>query len=883
MKNNFNFLVFFVFLFSVFTSVLLGITFGMMLSSVYSVNIDDYWNKEVAIPSKLYDRNGELITEFFSSEKREMISYKDIPEHFIYALVAREDRRFFEHPGFDIRGLFRAVIGVLTRTNRGGASTITQQLVGLIGLVNRKDISFLRKLKEIWYSIQIEKYKTKQEILEKYINLAFFGHNTYGADAASRFYFGHGLKDITLAESAILVIQLSSPYLYSPINNPNNAKSRQEALLQSLVKMGYISQSRFDLELKTFWENYDYTRSNISSAFIDRKDRAPYFSEYIRNYMQSKVLKEGEDINKDGYEIYTTLDLSMQENADLVMKEGIYKANSVYQELDNLRSLEALKLTPVVDLLSLYFNIPKANTYGKKINNVAVSEYYSSLASTVEMLNLFFLNDSKGIYRKSTENTYKKIVEDNKKNQVEGALITLENKTGNILSVVGGSGFQYSNQFNRALFGRMQPGSAFKPLFYSAAIEKRVVTPATVIDDSNAVFYYDDGKPYHPLNYLGHYNGPVTVRYALAHSLNIPSIKILDKLGFDDAIYYSSKLLGLDPNEKTELESMGFGPYYTIGLGVVSVSPLMVARAYMTLVDLGKDIEPNAIRYVKDRNGNIIFNKETDLIKNQINMNSQIISPQAAYVTVDMMKSVVSSGTLTSSVSREGFVRGIELAGKTGTTDNWTDAWAAGFSPYYTSVVWLGFDSGGKSLGIQQTGASVAGPIWAKYMKSIHTGLPPKKFEVPDGLTYRRINKTSGLLALENSRDSENIDEVFIAGTQPTEYHSDEKMEEILQRRSSVLKGEAQSNISPSTSYEEGLDEDTAKTLNEILGVSGEIDYLEKKNNSYNSNDKIDDVFKNSSTQEEENVLNSINSYSKNEDANTKSSNDSGDNTKNSE
>jgi penicillin-binding protein 1A len=312
---------------------------------------------------------------------------------------------------------------------------------------------------------------------------------------------------------------------------------------------------------------------------------------------------------------------------------------------------------------------------------------------------------------------------------------------------------------------KVMPGSAFKPLYYSAAISSGAVTPATRIYDSPRVFISPDGTPYIPSNYAGRWAGYVLLRNALALSLNIPSLTVLETIGFDAAISRSAALLGItDPQEIGET----FDRVYPLGLGILGVSPIRMARAYATIANQGSAVEPIAIRYIEDRDGNIIVNPERELREAQEKQNLQIMSPQSAYLMTNLMQSTVSIGTLSYARRTVDGFDGMPIAGKTGTTQNWTDAWAIGYSPYYTTSWWIGFDRRGNSLGRNQTGATSVGPYWARYMKTIHEDLPRIDFARPGtGIVEVEIDTRTGMLPEADTPGDRRRREIFIAGTEP--------------------------------------------------------------------------------------------------------------------
>ncbi|MFW6228981.1 MAG: penicillin-binding transpeptidase domain-containing protein, partial [Alkalispirochaeta sp.] len=351
------------------------------------------------------------------------------------------------------------------------------------------------------------------------------------------------------------------------------------------------------------------------------------------------------------------------------------------------------------------------------------------------------------------------------------------------------------NQFNRAVDAAIEPGSSFKPLYYLAAIEDQVITPATMVYDSPVVFWNDDGSPYTPENYRGEWEGPVLVRHALARSMNVPSLKVLDRVGFDSALSMAAALLGIP---EQDMERRNLVRKYPVGLGIVEVASIEMAKAYATIANQGREVTPIAVQYIEDRTGRVILEPEAEFRREQRRSGGprQIVSPQAAYVLTDILQTTVQSGTLRYARNLAGDFDQ-PTAGKTGTTQNWADAWTLGFTPYYTTAIWFGFDRGGtNSLGVNQTGAVTSGPVWAQYMKDIHEGLPPREFVRPDGIVEVTVTERSGLLPPGNYSGS-TVEEVFIAGTQPTEF---DRLEEFERQQEPVLVDRLRSNLY-NTSY----------------------------------------------------------------------------------
>lgn len=760
---------------AILSALVLGILAGVALATTHNIRAtENFTELRPSLPTKILDAKGRLITEFASSEKREIISIKELPQHLIDAVITREDQSFYRHRGFTFKSLIRAVWGKLSGQTLGGGSTITQQVAGLLGYVDRTDVSIKRKIAELWWALQVERRYTKAEILEIYLNNMYMGAGCFGVEAASKFYFGHSAREITLAESAVLVIQFASPAKYNPIEKPNNARARSREVLDQMIKLGYATEEEATASFDEYWDNFDYTRV-ATSAFYSRDDKAPWFSEYVRRQLED-MLYGSLDIYKDGFVVNTTLDLDMQAAADLYMTRGIAQANRVYKASSSLRLAEADRIyVPIVEMLGLSFDLEPLFVSESKTKNASLDYFEKRINPALDAVALLFgLSDLKAV----TNASYGKLKTNLEKTTVEGALITLENDTGHIKALVGGSKFDQSNQLIRATQARLMPGSSFKPLYYSAAIDSRRFTEGSLIYDSPVVFYNEDGTPYIPLNYLGEWKGAVLTWYALAKSMNVPSLKVLDAIGFDAAIDRAALLLGItDPEEIRRT----FPRVYPLGLGVIGVSPLRMARAFAIFANQGREVTPIAISSVEDRNGRVILEPEKDLRTQQKKKGRaiQVISPQNAAIMTDMLERTVKVGTLAgmtgSGVSfrykdENGKSYTIPSAGKTGTTQNWADAWTVGFTPYMTSAVWFGFDRPGNSLGVTQTGATLAGQTWAGYMREIHRGLPMATFSRPQtGLVQVQVCAVSGLLPTEYCNEG-TVNLLYYEGTQPTKY-----------------------------------------------------------------------------------------------------------------
>jgi penicillin-binding protein 1A len=770
-------------------AIVLGVLLGIGLAATRNISSKEQFDAHhAALPTKILDINDREITEFFGEQSREPITIDQVPQHLIDALLTREDRNFYAHHGFSLRGLVRAVFNIMTGRYVSGASTITQQLAGRL-YADRTDISIKRKLVELWWAVQMERRYTKQEIMEMYLNEMPFGSGTQGVQAASRFYFKHPVEQDSMAESAMLVIQLASPGLNSPIKNPQRARRLQKEILDQMVRLGYAKKKQAEDSFDDYWTRYDYTRSN-SSAFLDRADKAPYFSEYIRGQLED-LLVGSYNYLTDGLVVHTTLNLDYQREADRRMAQDIDDVNAKYLALSSSKIASSnTSFLPMIDLLGFTFDVDDLMYRNRNVRGNAKREYAKKISPVVQMVaSLFTLTRAQDILAAGTTSS----LAVTRKTQVQGALVSIDPSNGYILAMVGGRQFSAADQFNRASQAQVEPGSSFKPLYYSAAIDSRKFTAATMIMDAPVVFTNADGTMYEPLNYKGEWHGRVLLRDALAESMNVPSLKVLDGIGFDAAIQRASRMLGV--TDPAEIERR-FPRYYPLGLGIITVSPLEMARAFSTFANTGREVVPVSIRYIEDRNGRIILEPAKEVMAQESRKGdaAQIMSPQTAYIMTSILQSTIKEGTLggVGNMLDIWSDKGQPFAAKTGTTQNWSDAWTVGFSPHVTTAVWYGFDEGNRSLGTALTGAAIAGPTWAKYMKAIHQNLPVRRFTRPEtGLTDVVVSATSGLLPTAFTRKV--VTEIFLKGTEPRtfdeidEYNATETDKTLENLKNSLL------------------------------------------------------------------------------------------------
>ena len=690
------------------------------------------------IPTKIYGIKGEVISEFFT-EQRVLVEYKDLPEHLIEAIISMEDNNFMHHDGIDIIGIFRGTIGnmLLGRRPRG-ASTLTQQVARGIVLKSRER-TITRKLREIWVTFQIEKRLTKEEIVTLYFNQIFFGHSVYGVQAASRFYFNKDVQDLNLAECAMLATLPPSPNAYSPINNPNISMQRHKVVLKRMNDMKFITSAERDIAYKEFWESYTGKIGRRgTTAYSASMDRAPYVTEYVRRMLVEKY--DEKTLKEDGLKIYTTIDIEKQEAAQRLLTEALRNYNIKYESgsLD-ISSVYDRNLLNKLEILSLMFELPEDLTYNKF--NIAVRDSLnknvsSPLALISDIFGMEEVNDIMMEVMKADEAELSR--------QIEGALVSIDPRNGYIVSMVGGSGFTPRNQLNRVTQARRQAGSAFKPFVYAASMDITNYSPSTIVSDAPIGFVFEDGNSWIPKNYSENFKGDVSLRYALSVSLNIATINVLNYVGVTNAIKYMEPIFKAD-NDKRKSKRM-FNADLTLSLGTGLFTPLELTTGFATIANEGKEVEPILIRYVTDRNDVMIDNFEEEL-KKEIEEKGgakQVMSREVAYLISDILSGVLRGGTATSAMYEAKFTR--MGAGKTGTSNDWKDAWFVGYTPELATGIWIGFDSFKYSLGNNQVGGRVAAPIWGKYMVESLKTVKPTWYKKPTDIANLEICSISGKL-----------------------------------------------------------------------------------------------------------------------------------------
>ncbi len=680
--------------------------------------LTDYQPK---VPLRIYTTEGVLIGEF-GEERRAVIGITEVPRQLKNAILAAEDERFYQHPGIDYLGVLRAAYANLVYGGRRqGASTITMQVARNFFLSSEKTLT--RKLYEAMLAFKIEHSLTKDQILELYINQIYLGQRAYGFAAASQIYFGKALGELTLGETAMLAGLPKAPSLYNPVANPQRAKQRQQYVLRRMKELGHISAAQHDDAARAALR----PRREVNEYSL----HAEYAAEMVR---QALAERYPEDVYTRGFRVYTTLRKADQEAAYTALRRGVldYDRRQGYRGPEGFAEIpaspseddyeEALADHPDSD------DLQAAVVLGADIKQVeaALRTGESILLSGEGVRFAARALDPKAapqrrirrgaIIRVQREITAKgwQIAQ---LPEVEAAFIALDPRDGAVRALVGGFDFSRS-KFNHATQAWRQPGSSFKPFIYSAALEKGF-TPATVIADEPIVLEAEQtgSQRWEPKNYDGMFEGPMRMRTGLAKSKNMVSIRILDAIGPKYAQEYI-KRFGFD----AEIHP----PYLTMALGAGSVTAWQMARAFAVFANGGYLVQPYYIHKIVDDRGNAIALANPQRAGEE---DLRVIDPRNAFIMDSMMQDVTRYGT----AARVARLGRSDLAGKTGTTNEFVDAWFAGYQPSLAAIAWVGFDQP-KSLGRNQTGGAVALPIWISYMEKILKEIPEMSREVPSGV-----------------------------------------------------------------------------------------------------------------------------------------------------
>ncbi len=707
-------------------TVLAGGLFGFVTSEIKNYSgIENLRAFQPSIPTRLYDIHGEVIAELFQ-QMRTLVPYSELPPCLIHAFISAEDQDFYNHFGIDLPAIVRAMgKNIIASFKAGrpvisqGGSTITQQLAKRLFTTGER--TYARKMLEAVLALQIEKRFSKEEILEMYFNQIYFGHGSHGVAQAAQFFFDKNIKYLSAIESSVLAILPSRPNGLSPIKYPRRAAKKNLDILGRMVEQGYLTKESAHRAYEEFWPAYiqanimDFPTRNARSK---AEDNAPYFTDYVRQVL---ITRYGEDmVYNDGLGVYTTLDLREQRIGEKVLTDSLQKQNLVsYKETMERAVATESEMIDSYEGLRMIFPLPSVSML-QEGETVFKQTMADGLMDEADMLVLF---TGAPKCSKALESYRFQFSDISSTMNVEGALITIEPFSGFIRTMVGGTNFEVQNQYNRAVQARRQPGSAFKPFVYGAAMEGKFITTETMLPDAPILDIDAVGKTWMPGNYEGEYRGMVPISSALTASLNVISVRLYDLIGPDKIIDFASRMTKVPPSE--------FGANPSLALGTSDLSPLDMATGYAIYANRGKDVIPFAIRYIVDRDGNEMINIEREvgelLARKAKKGTIQVISEDVAWIMTDLMMGVIDRGTAVEGIRiKGGFTK--KGAGKTGTTSNWSDAWFCGFTPDLTAVVWVGYDQSYVSLGTHQAAAEVAAPIWGRFMGEVYKGKPDPIF-----------------------------------------------------------------------------------------------------------------------------------------------------------
>lgn len=718
--------------------------------------LDQLETYQPSLVTQVYSNDQQRIGQFFI-ERRIQTPLAEIPERFRRAVISVEDVRFFEHPGLDYIGMLRAA---WTNVRRGGkvegASTITQQLARSLFLSSER--TFDRKVRELILAYKMELVLTKDKILELYLNQIYFGQGAYGIASASQTYFGKDLSTLTIAESAFLAGLPKSPNHYSPFKAYERAKKRQEHVLSRMEEAGFLTAAEREQAVA---EVLNFRRPGSEQA-------APYFVEYVRQLL---IARYGEAmVYKGGLKVFTTLNLTMQQAAETAFAAGLRELDKRQGWRGPLRTVDVTAPIPP-PVASRTDQAVKVGDYREGFVTKVAKDHY--LVQSGTMVAKLAFDDMAWAKRRLTgSDTAKDVVINLNLKQVlkpgdvievmvkkldrdivhvqleqtplvEGGLITLEPGNGAIRVMVGGYDFGRS-EYNRAVQAHRQPGSAFKPIIYATAVNQGM-SPASVILDAPVVYEQEqDEKTWKPENYGKKFHGMVSLRDALAQSHNLATVRLLDKVGVKNVIEFA-KTLGITSPLAADL---------SLGLGSSSVGLMELTTAYGVLLNQGSRAEPYAILAVKDNSGKVLEQSEPQT--------QEVISKETAYLITNMMEDVIQKGT-----GQAAKVIGRPIAGKTGTTDEFINAWFIGGAPNLVTGIYVGFDDR-RSLGETESGAHAALPIWVNFMKEALKQMPVVAFTIPEGVTFVKVDPATGLLEGEQEGQASTV-ELFTKGSEPTQ------------------------------------------------------------------------------------------------------------------
>jgi len=705
-------------------------------------DISDLADYRPKLPMRVYSAEGALLGEF-GEERRNLTPIGEIPKVMKDAVLAIEDHRFFQHGGVDYKGMLRAGLANLGKMKSQGASTITMQVARNVYLSSEK--TFTRKIYEILLTFKLEHFLTKDQILEIYMNQIFLGNRAYGFAAASEAYFGKPLKSVTIAEAAMLAGLPKAPSAYNPISNYKRARARQLHIIDRMEENGFISteeaESARKQELKIRTSN-DSTR--VHAEYVAEMARQLIFAQY------------GNEAYTRGLNVYTTLNATEQEAAYQALRQGImnYERRQHYRGPEKFVTLPANAQDLEESIDDLLADHPdNGDVLSAMVLEASPRRILAMRPSgeSIEITGEGLKPVQSGLSDKAPPNikirrgavirvvnTTKKTWEATQLPEVEGAFVAIDPRNGAIHALVGGFDFD-KNKFNHATQAWRQPGSSFKPFIYSASLEKGF-TPATVIND--APLFFDagvtGGKPWEPKNYDGKFDGPMTMRSALARSKNMVSIRILQAVGPRNGQEWATRF-GFEADKHPA--------YLTMALGAGSVTPMQLAVGYSVFANGGYRVNPRLITRVTDHKGKVL----TEFTPPAPEEHERVIDARNAFVMNSLLQEITRSGT---AARAQATLKRPDLYGKTGTTNDSWDAWFAGFQPTIAAVTWIGYDTP-RNLGSRETGGGLSLPVWISFMERALKGVPVMEPTVPPGVInvagewfYEEYARNSGVSSL---------------------------------------------------------------------------------------------------------------------------------------
>ena len=702
------------------TSLILIILFALTMAYPNLPDIDAITSYNPKMPLRIYTSDHVLIGEF-GEERRNVVRFQEIPDVMKKAVLAIEDDRFYEHGGVDYLGILRAALHNLTGGAKQGASTITQQVARNFFLSSEQ--TFKRKIYEILLAWKIEQNLTKDQILEVYMNQIYLGQRAYGFSSAAQIYFGKALKDVTLAEAAMLAGLPKAPSAYNPVANPKRATVRQQYILQRMRQLGYVSEAQFE-----------QARTEELQVKTDSSDFGVH-AEYVAEMARQLVYEQfKEETYTRGLNVYTTITKADQDAAYLSLRRGVmdYEKRHGYRGPEAIVELPANKEAAEELIEKKLSEHPASDDLLVAMVLDATPKQVRAVLTSgeeirIEEAGLSFAASSLSAKAPANKRIQRgaviRVMQEGKNwiitqmPEVQSAFVAASTTDGAIKALVGG--FDYNlNKFNHVTQAWRQPGSSFKPFIYSASLEKGF-SPATMIADEPISFDAGQtgGQAWEPKNYDGKYEGPMTMRKGLTKSKNMISIRILHKIGAKYGQEYTSRF-GFLPEKNP--------PYLTLALGAGAVTPMQLAGAYAVFANGGYKINPYLISKITDASGKVLAQAKPDTAGNEA---LRVIDERNAFLMDSMMKDVVRFGTAAKAM----VLKRTDLAGKTGTTNDSVDAWFAGYQAKLVGIAWIGFDQP-RNLGNRETGGGLALPIWIGYMQKALKDIPIEERPLPQGV-----------------------------------------------------------------------------------------------------------------------------------------------------